>query len=103
MGACARTLPRPACADLTQTDDYLWAVVQLTAPATVTLSCGASTMSAAAPAGVSKYKLPLLASCTVGSAVTRGSVTTTFNPAGFTFSTSPPSYNFNAFVAASPA
>lgn len=70
--------------------------------ADVTLTCGTATMLASAPAGLSKYKLPLLEDCSVSSTITRGATTTTFSPTGFTFSTTPTAYNFNAFVAASP-
>lgn len=86
-----------------QTDDYLWAVVLLTAPANVTLTCGNSTSVAAAPAGLTKLKLPLQQDCNATSAIARGANVTTFAPAGLHFQLNPPSYNFNAFVAASPA
>ncbi|KAJ7720281.1 glycoside hydrolase family 71 protein [Mycena maculata] len=86
------------------TQDYLWAVVVLTAPAQVTLTCGASRASAALSAGLSKMKLPLDPStCSVTASVSRNNkIVLTFTPSGFNFSTNPPTYNFNAFVAASP-
>ncbi|KAI0711667.1 glycoside hydrolase family 71 protein [Earliella scabrosa] len=93
---------RPANYQWTQ--DYLWAVTQLTAPANVTLSCGTSSQRTVVPAGVSKLKLPLSTNCAVKAVVVRGSNTTVnMAPAGFNYSTRPTAYNFNAFVAASPA
>ncbi|KAK7689418.1 hypothetical protein QCA50_007210 [Cerrena zonata] len=86
------------------TQDYLWTVSILSAPANVTQTCGNSTSTTAVPAGLSKLKLPLMTNCSVKVVVNRGNTTSlTFEPTGFNFSTSPPSYNFNAFVAASPA
>ncbi|KAI0353317.1 hypothetical protein OH77DRAFT_1407081 [Trametes cingulata] len=86
------------------TQDYLWAVTLLTAPANVTLSCGSSSQKTLVPAGLSKLKLKLSASCSVKATVMRNSTTAlSFAPAGFNFNTRPSSYNFNAFVAASPA
>ncbi|TFK85418.1 glycoside hydrolase family 71 protein [Polyporus arcularius HHB13444] len=85
------------------TQDYLWAVTLLTAPANVTLTCGSSTQRTLVPAGLSKLKLKLSTSCAVNATVARGASTPVqFSPAGFNFSVRPPSYNFNAFVAASP-
>ncbi|KAH9945573.1 glycoside hydrolase family 71 protein [Amylocystis lapponica] len=96
------TVPKPTNYQWTQ--DYLWGVVLLTAPANVTLTCGTTTQKTSAPAGLTKLKLPLTKNCSVQATVVRGSTTSVnFVPAGFTFSTSPPSYNFNAFVAASSA
>ena len=86
-----------------QTQDYLWAVALLTAPANVTLTCGSSTQRTEVQAGVAKLKLKLTSSCAVNATVARGVRTPLqFAPAGFNFSVQPPSYNFNAFVAASP-
>ncbi|RPD65177.1 glycoside hydrolase family 71 protein [Lentinus tigrinus ALCF2SS1-6] len=85
------------------TQDYLWAVTLLTAPANVTLTCGPSTQKTVVPAGLSKLKLRLSSSCAVNATVARGGgAPVQFSPAGFNFSVTPPSYNFNAFVAASP-
>ncbi|KAJ6618837.1 glycoside hydrolase family 71 protein [Mycena sp. CBHHK59/15] len=84
--------------------DVLWAQFHLTASADLTLTCGTSTQTfSAVPAGVSKQKLPLTSDCTVSAKISRGgSDAVTLAPAGMNFSSSPPSYNFNAFVAASP-
>ncbi|GJE92333.1 glycoside hydrolase family 71 protein [Phanerochaete sordida] len=84
------------------TEDYLWAIVQLTAPATVTLSCGPNSSTRYVAAGTIKLKLPLTTDCAVSSTITRDSVRTTFTPQGMIFNTAPETYNFNAFVAASP-
>ncbi|KAJ7170992.1 glycoside hydrolase family 71 protein [Mycena filopes] len=85
------------------TEDYLWAVVLLTSPATVGLQCGEGKGSWDVPAGLSKLKLPLTGAGSVTASIRRGEDVVNFLPPGFTFSTgTPPSYNFNAFVAASP-
>ncbi|KAI0674056.1 glycoside hydrolase family 71 protein [Trametes maxima] len=85
------------------TQDYLWAVALLTEPANVTLSCGNSSHTALAPAGLSKLKLQLSDSCTANATVVRNSsVALGFAPDGLNYTTRPASYNFNAFVAASP-
>ncbi|KAL0951577.1 hypothetical protein HGRIS_008259 [Hohenbuehelia grisea] len=95
------SVPKPDHADWTQ--DFLWAVVLMTAPADVTLTCGPSTQTTHVQAGLSKLKLPLTATCDVSSVVSRnGGQVLSFRPDGFHFNTNPPSYNFNAFVAASP-
>ncbi|KAJ7291761.1 glycoside hydrolase family 71 protein [Mycena rebaudengoi] len=93
----------PRDADLAQ--DMLWAQFHLTEPADVTLTCGSSTQTFTdVPAGVSKQKLSLKEDCSVSSKITRGgNDAVNLTPDGMKFSTSPPSYNFNAFVAASPA
>jgi glucan endo-1,3-alpha-glucosidase len=100
--ACVLRFP-PYSLISSQTQDYLWAVVMLTAPASVTLSCGTSTLSVSIPSGVSQLKLPLKMDCEVRATVSRNGVKAIdFTPSGFSFRTRPPSYNFNAFVAASP-
>ena len=85
---------------LFQTQDYLWGVVLLTTPATVTLVCGASEMMVDAPDGLTKLRLPLIDGCRVHAKVARnGATELDFRPDNFQFSTKPPMYNFNAFVA----
>ncbi|KDQ55491.1 glycoside hydrolase family 71 protein [Jaapia argillacea MUCL 33604] len=85
------------------TQDYLWAVVLLTAPAQVQLSCGTTRNTYTVPAGLSRLQLPFSQSCSVQASVIRDDLTTlTLAPNGFNFQTNPSSYNFNAFVAASP-
>ncbi|KAJ7469266.1 glycoside hydrolase family 71 protein [Mycena latifolia] len=74
--------------------NMLWAQFHLTQPADLTLTV---------PVGISKQKLELKDDCNIAAKITRGgSDVVTFAPAGMNFSTKPPSYNFNAFVAASP-
>ncbi|GBE78542.1 Glucan endo-1,3-alpha-glucosidase agn1 [Sparassis crispa] len=95
------TVGKPTNYQLTQ--DYLWGVTLLMSPANVTLSCGSTTNKTLAPAGLTKFKLPLSTNCSVTAVVVRGTNTTVnFAPPSFKFNTKPPSYNFNAFVAASP-
>ncbi|KAH9855566.1 glycosyl hydrolase family 71-domain-containing protein [Lenzites betulinus] len=102
----ADTVGKPANYEWTQ--DYMWAITLLPTAANITLSCGSTTQTTLAPAGLSKLKLPLkltgsTASCAAKAVIARGGKTAlTFAPAGYTFSANPPSYNFNAFVAASP-
>ncbi|KAJ7099747.1 glycoside hydrolase family 71 protein [Mycena epipterygia] len=85
--------------------DMLWAEFHLTEAADLTLICGSSTQTfSSVPAGLSKQKLALTEDCDISAKITRGgSDAVTFAPAGMNFSTTAPSYNFNAFVAASPA
>ncbi|KAJ7713164.1 glycoside hydrolase family 71 protein [Mycena metata] len=95
------SLGRPA--NWQWTRDFLWAVVLLTDSATVILRCGPNLESWDVPSGLSKLKLLLTVDCSVTASVQRADGSgMDFLPAGFTFSTTPPSYNFNAFVAASP-
>ncbi|GJE92329.1 glycoside hydrolase family 71 protein [Phanerochaete sordida] len=98
--APADTVGRPA--NWQWTSDALWAIIQLTSPATVTLTCGPSALTAPLPAGTSKLRLALVAECDVASSVTRGGQSVAFKPEGMHFSTAPAAYNFNAFVVASP-
>jgi glucan endo-1,3-alpha-glucosidase len=77
--------------------------VLLESPADVTLSCGPSVITTSLGTGLSKLKLPLTAECDVAAEIYRdGERDLGFQPEGFRFSTNPPNYNFNAFVAASP-
>ncbi|KAI0080382.1 glycoside hydrolase family 71 protein [Panus rudis PR-1116 ss-1] len=85
------------------TEDYVWALAFLPSPANISLSCGNSTQNMTAPEGVTKMKLPLYANCSVNALIQRGdNVTMDFSPVGYNYTTSPPNYNYNAFVAASP-
>ncbi|EGN97109.1 glycoside hydrolase family 71 protein [Serpula lacrymans var. lacrymans S7.3] len=84
------------------TQDYLWAMAFLATPGNVVLTCGSTTETWQLSSGVSKLKLPLSSSCSVQASISKDGVTTLkLNPPGFDFSTNPPSYNFNAFVAGS--
>lgn len=77
--------------------------VLLTSPAQVEVSCGVSNETTSIPAGLSKIRLPLVEACSVVVDVSRANISVLhFAPVGFDFQLNPPSYNFNAFVAASP-
>ncbi|KAJ7449251.1 glycoside hydrolase family 71 protein [Mycena latifolia] len=83
--------------------DFLWAIVLLAAPADVVLQCGSTRQTWGLPSGLAKLKLPLTTACSVTAFVLRGDNSDMmFSPAGFDFRTDPSTYNFNAFVAASP-
>jgi hypothetical protein len=85
-----------------QTEDYLWAIVLLTAPAQIRLTCGLSASTQMLPAGLNKLGLLLSGDCTVKAEIWRaGTLGLQFIPSGFAFRKNPSSYNFNAFVAAS--
>jgi len=84
--------------------DSVWGVVMLSHPAHVELTCGSSRLSVDLNNGVNKIRLSLVDDCSVHIVVTRGGVITIdFSPPGYNFRKNPPMYNFNAFVAASPA
>ena len=84
--------------------DYVWVVVMLARPAHVELTCGSSRLSVNLNDGVNKIRLPLVDECSVHILVTRdGMNTIDFSPPGYNFRKNPPTYNFNAFSAASPA
>jgi len=91
---------RPRNADWT--DDYLWAVVFSTKPARFILTSGPNSSQFSATAGVNKFKIPNGYGgirATLADAVT-GLVSVDVNPGSeFTYSSSPSTYNFNAFVA----
>ncbi|KAJ7449258.1 glycoside hydrolase family 71 protein [Mycena latifolia] len=92
---------RPMNADWTE--DRVWAVVLLKSPAQFTISCGSSRNSVELSAGLNKVQLSLSYTCSVAASISRRNISViNFTPSGFTFRTDPPSYNFNAFVAASP-
>ncbi|KAJ7471191.1 glycoside hydrolase family 71 protein [Mycena galericulata] len=87
------------------TQDYLWAVCLLSAPADVVLQCGSTKQEATnVPAGLAKFKLPLTTACNVAALIEREDGSgVRFEPEGMRFTTEPQqAYNFNAFVAASP-
>ena len=77
-------------------------MVFLTSPAEVTLSCGSSKVTTTLQAGSSKLKLLLTHDGDVAAKISRDGNYMEFEPKGFSYSQDPPSYNFNAFVAASP-
>lgn len=81
----------------------LWAQFHLADTADLTLTCGSATQTfSSVPAGVSKQKLALTGDCDMSAKITHGgSDAVAFALKGMNFSVTPPSYNFNAFVAAS--
>ncbi|KZS88511.1 hypothetical protein SISNIDRAFT_490103 [Sistotremastrum niveocremeum HHB9708] len=84
--------------------DAFWAVVLCSAPSTVTLSTSSTTSQTfQVPAGLSKLNMTLIAGNTMRAVITRGGVTVADTGANsFSFNPNPPSYNFNAYVIASP-
>ncbi|KAJ8514672.1 hypothetical protein ONZ45_g7810 [Pleurotus djamor] len=104
---CEDHVPRPVRWDWAE--DTIYTVVLATAPAALTISCGKSTQTTDVGLGVSKVKFPfpspLREACSMVATLSRAGVTTLeFEPRGFTLSPrSTRGYNFNAFVAASPA
>ncbi|CAL1710542.1 unnamed protein product [Somion occarium] len=87
--------------------DKAWGVALLGQPGTLHLTCGTDTTSIPVNEGQNLVQLSLSQSCGVTSELTRGKKNVKvmdYTPLGFNFSTNPPpQYNFNAFVAASPA
>ncbi|KDQ62413.1 glycoside hydrolase family 71 protein [Jaapia argillacea MUCL 33604] len=90
---------KPTNFELTQ--DTLWAVVQTTAPSTVTLSTSPTTSQTfSVPSGVSKLSMPLTPGGNMKGVITRnGADVVDLEPEGYVFDANPTSYNFNAFVA----
>ncbi|KAJ6582853.1 glycoside hydrolase family 71 protein [Mycena sp. CBHHK59/15] len=85
------------------TQDRVWGIVLLKSPAQVILSCGTSSTSVALSSGLFKLQLPLISACGVTTSILRNNTSAlSFSPLGFNFRTNPSTYNFNAFVAASP-
>lgn len=85
------------------TQDKVWAIVLATSPGTVTLSTSSShSQTFSVPAGVSKLSIPISPGGYMAATLTRnGQNLVNVKPNSFTFNPNPPSYNFNAFVAAS--
>ncbi|KAF8515356.1 glycoside hydrolase family 71 protein [Hysterangium stoloniferum] len=102
------------------TEDSLWATVLVPAPSTVVLSVAPQSSNASpislssgvnsttskvfdVPAGASHLKIPLIVNGGMRAAVFRNNeLVLDFSPGGFTFDSSPKTFNFNAFAAASP-
>ncbi|KAG8932422.1 hypothetical protein FRC03_011917 [Tulasnella sp. 419] len=98
--ASSDSVGRPNNADWTQ--DYLWAVLFSTGTGTLTLSSGSNTQSFNVVAGVNRFQLAQNVGG-VNARLVRGSTTIfNFTPSGFTFTHSPSTYNFNAYVASYP-
>lgn len=90
----------PTGADLTT--DAIWVVVLATADADVILSTGGASQTFQAKAGANKFSMPIAAGGKMRGTIQRGGQTVVkLSPQDFTFNGSPPSYNFNAFVAGS--
>lgn len=81
--------------------DQLWAVVFTTAAANVTLSTSAAkNQTFSVPAGLSKLNMPLtVGGYMQGSIMRNGKSVVSLKPSGYTFTATPSSYNYNAFVA----
>jgi glucan endo-1,3-alpha-glucosidase len=83
------------------TDDYLYAVVLAKDSAVVTLTSGSNTETFSVSAGLSKLKISNSAGSISGSITRSGSVVASYTPSGFTYTTSPSTYNYNYFVGSS--
>ncbi|KIK99634.1 glycoside hydrolase family 71 protein [Paxillus rubicundulus Ve08.2h10] len=86
------------------TQDKVWAIVMAASPGIVTLSTS-STQSQTfnVTAGVTKLSLPIQANGFMHATLQRnGETIIDLQPQNFTFDPNPPSYNFNAYVVASP-
>ncbi|KAG2005566.1 SEC14 cytosolic factor [Coprinopsis cinerea AmutBmut pab1-1] len=106
--------PHPARADVTRpvlgkpsgwdwAEDFLWAAVFATHPATVTLRLGSSSGTFQVPLGVSKLKIPT-APGRIGVKMERGGVVLVDKTdGGFEFVERPARYNYNAYVGAATA
>jgi glucan endo-1,3-alpha-glucosidase len=81
------------------TDDNVYAVVLLTAPATVVLYSGSTSQEFSVPAGLSKLKMPSAAGG-MGGAIQRNGATVVRYSSGnaFAYTQTPMTYNFNYFV-----
>ena len=87
-----------------QTEDYMWIITLLSKAGRLDVSCANSRLTTDLPAGVNKSKMLLTEDCTPHVTVTNSAQKTVdFTPSGYNFKKNPPSYNFNTFVAVSPA
>lgn len=95
--ASADSLGKPTGWDWTT--DYVWAVVFNTAAATLTVSSGSSSQTFSVGAGVAKVKVPSAAGA-IRATLSRGGVNVVdVAPTTFSYTLSPTTYNYNAFVA----
>ncbi|KAI0310822.1 glycoside hydrolase family 71 protein [Amylostereum chailletii] len=85
------------------TEDAVWAVVMATSPGQVTLQTSdTNSQTVDVVPGVNKLSIPISAGDTMYAKLVRnGQTVVELKPDGFSFNGSPPSYNFNAFVASS--
>ncbi|KAJ7612254.1 glycosyl hydrolase family 71-domain-containing protein [Roridomyces roridus] len=84
------------------TQDYLWVAAFCSSTCTVTLQSGspAATPFVNLPAGVNKLQIPLSAGKVTVSMIKNGQTVISKTEQGFTYTTTPTKYNFNAFVGA---
>jgi glucan endo-1,3-alpha-glucosidase len=87
---------------VTQTEDYLWAVVFAVSPAQVTLISGSTSTWFEVASGVTKLKVPCSLGAQCANLSRNGKALIQLRPMGFNFMENPEAYNFNAFVAVSP-
>lgn len=83
------------------TTDFLWAVVLSTGDATVTLTSGSNTENFSVKAGLTKLKIANSPGGMSGQITRNGAVVASYNGAGFTYTDSPSTYNYNYFVGSS--
>jgi glucan endo-1,3-alpha-glucosidase len=96
--ACCDSVPKPD--NWQWTSDYLWAVVFATSPGSVTLTAGSNTQTFSVSSGVNKLQLASSAGGIRGTLSRNGAVVVDVNPgSAFSYTLSPNTYNFNAFVA----
>jgi len=95
--------PVPQPSNFQLFEDSIWVVVLATAPSNVILTTSSST-TFNVPAGLSKLSVPIFPGDTMKGTIERdGETIVELFPSNFTFQASPPSYNFNAFVASATA
>jgi glucan endo-1,3-alpha-glucosidase len=97
--ATSDSVGRPTGWDWTQ--DYLYAVVLCTEAATVTLTAGSNTQTFSVSAGLSKLKVASSAGGISGSIARNGATTASYTSTGFSWTTTPATYNYNYFVGSS--
>jgi glucan endo-1,3-alpha-glucosidase len=83
------------------TTDYVWAVVLSTGDATVTLTSGSNTQTFTVKAGLTKLKIANAVGGMSGQITRNGQTVAKYDGAGFTYTTTPSSYNYNYFVGSS--
>ncbi|KAF8644534.1 hypothetical protein AX16_008410 [Volvariella volvacea WC 439] len=81
-------------------EDFLWAAVFATGPASVTLQCGGSSQTFNVNAGVNKLKVPTAPGRITVSMNRNGATIINQSPSDFTFTNNPTLYNYNAYVGA---
>jgi glucan endo-1,3-alpha-glucosidase len=85
-----------------QTADYLWATVYATGSASVSLTSGNTTSTFAVYSGITKLRMTSQPGPISGSLSREGVSKVQVDPgSAFAYTTSPSSYNYNAFVVAS--